>query len=140
MPPQADWMLMSSLRDSENWFFDYEGAPDESTAIETPTKELKGFYTSTGLYNNVVFNEGTSVADIKAISKTANNHVVLWIRTALLGGSGTHVITLEGPITVDEANDKVTFDYWTWAQPVKTMNTTLTNFKANYLGNITASF
>lgn len=140
MPPQADWMLMSSLRDSENWFFDYEGAPDESTAIETPTKELKGFYVSTGLYNNVVFHDGTSVADIKAISKTAKDHVVLWIRTALLGGSGTHVITLEGPITVDEANDKVTFDYWTWAQPVKTMNTTLTSFKANYLGNITASF
>jgi len=141
MPPQADWMLMSSLRDSENWFFDYEGAPDESTAIETPTKELRGFYESTGLYNDVVFNEGTSVADIKAISKTASNHIVLWIRTVLLADlPGTHVITLEGPITVDEANDKVTFDYWTWAQPVKTMNTTLTNFKANYLGNITASF
>ncbi|MNG31934.1 hypothetical protein D3C84_1178310 [compost metagenome] len=66
---------------------------------------------------------------------------MLWIKTALLQpGDGTHVITLEGPITVDEANDKVTFDYWTWAQPVKTMNTTLTSFKANYIGNITASF
>ncbi|MWC27108.1 hypothetical protein [Paenibacillus sp. MMS18-CY102] len=141
MPPQADWMLMSSLRDSENWFFDYEGAPDESTAIETPTKELCEWYTDTGFYKSATNSTDKSVAAIKAITKNANNHIVLWIKTALLQpGDGTHVITLEGPITVDEANDKVTFDYWTWAQPVKTMNTTLTSFKANYIGNITASF
>jgi len=29
IPPQTDWMLMCSVRDSENWFFDFEGSPDE---------------------------------------------------------------------------------------------------------------
>ncbi|GFN30044.1 hypothetical protein [Paenibacillus xylaniclasticus] len=141
MPPQADWMLMSALRDSENWFFDYEGAPDEDIAMETPTKELCEWYKKTGFYTDAVFKEDRSITGIKAINKTANNHIVLWIRTALLQpGDGTHVITLESPITVDEANDKITFDYWTWANPIKTMSTSLSNFKANYLGAITATF
>jgi hypothetical protein len=29
VPPQADWMLMGSIRDSENRWFDYEGDPTE---------------------------------------------------------------------------------------------------------------
>jgi len=141
LPPQADWMIMSALRDSENWFFDYEGAPDEETAMETSAKELSGWYKETGLYTSVTYSDDTDLAAIKAIKKTNSNHVALWIRTALLQtGKSTHMITLESPIAIDEPNDKVTFDYWTWGQPVKTMSTTLTAFKANYLGAITAEF
>jgi hypothetical protein len=50
------------------------------------------------------------------------------------------MITLESPITIDEVSDKVTFDYWTWGQPVKTMTTTVKAMKDNYLGVITATF
>ena len=50
------------------------------------------------------------------------------------------MITLEGPITIDEAADIATFNYWTWGQPVKTLATTFTTLKANYLGSITATF
>jgi len=142
MPPQADWMLMSALRDSENWIFDFEGSPNESFAMSTSAKELSGWYKSTGFYSSVTYSDDTSPAKIKAISKTANNHVALWVNAALLGvaGDSTHMITLEGPITINEATDKVTFDYWTWGQPVKTLATTFTSFKANYLGSITATF
>ncbi|HSV65019.1 MAG TPA: hypothetical protein VLJ59_03800 [Mycobacteriales bacterium] len=142
MPPQADWMLMSALRDSENWFFDYEGAPDESVAIYSSAKEMKDWYIKTGFYTSVTFDDDTSPAKIKAISKTNNNHIVLWIKTALLQSSkGKHVIPLEGPITVDEANDKVSFQYWSWASdPVKTFTGSWTALKANYLGVVTATF
>ena len=51
-----------------------------------------------------------------------------------------HMITLESPMTIDEANNKVTFDYWTWGQPIKTLTTTVDVLKANYYGAITASF
>jgi hypothetical protein len=50
------------------------------------------------------------------------------------------MITVEGPIAIDEPNDTVSFAYWTWGHPVQPMNTTLTSFKANYLGAITATF
>jgi hypothetical protein len=143
MPPQADWMLMSSLRDSENWLFDYEGAPDESVAISTSSKELSGWYKSTGFYTSVTFDDDTSPAKIKAIAKTANNHIALYIKAALLipGSQKEHIITVEGPITIDEVNDKVSFQYWTWANdPIQTLNTTWTAIKANYMGVITATF
>ncbi len=142
MPPQADWMLMSSVRDSEKWFFDFEGSPDESFAISTSAKEMSGWYNDTDFYTNVTYSDDTSAAKIRAISKTANNHIALWIRIALLGDprSDTHMITLEGPITIDEAADIATFNYWTWGQPVKTLATTFTTLKANYLGSITATF
>jgi hypothetical protein len=141
MPPQADWMLMSSVRDSENWILDYEGAPDESTALATSASELSDWYTKTGFYSSVVYSGDTSLAKIKAIQKTATNHVALWISIPLLQpGTATHMITLESPLEIDEANDKAKFDYWTWGQPVKTLNTTLTALKANYLGVIEAKF
>jgi hypothetical protein len=141
MPPQADWMLMSALRDSENWFFDYEGSPDESVAISTSAKELSDWYDQTGFYTKVENVDQMTLPKIKAVKKTANNQVALWIRIALLQpGSATHMITVESPITLDEPNDKATFDYWTWGQPVKTLTTTVTALKANVLGAITASF
>jgi hypothetical protein len=141
IPPQADWMLMSSVRDGENWFLDYEGAPDETTAMKTSALELSEWYTKTGFYSGVTYSEDTSLAKIKAIDKTATNHIALFIRIPLLqAGDTTHIITLESPMIIDEPNDKVTFDYWTWGQPIKTLSTTLTALKANYLGVITATF
>ena len=141
MPPQADWMLMSALRDSENWFFDFEGAPDESIAMETSAKEMSGWYEDTAFYNAVSYETDTSLAGIKAINKTAHNQIALWIKEALIQpGNGTHMITVEGPIAIDEAKDTVSLAYWTWGHPVQPMNTTLTSFKANYLGAITAAF
>lgn len=140
MPPQADWMLMSSLRDSENWFFDFEGAPDESVAIKTSAKELSGWYRDTGFYTAVMFSDSTGIPAIKAIEKSPTKHIALWIEASLLGAKGTHMITLESPMTVDEVADKISFDYWTWGQPVKTLSTKLSTFRDAYLGVITATF
>lgn len=142
MPPQADWMLMSALRDSENWFFDFEGAPDESVAIRTSAQEMSAWYEDTGLYKKVTYSSDTRPAKIKAITKSASNHVALWIKVALLGDSreGSHMITIEGPLTVNEAADTAKFDYWTWGQPVKTLATSFTALKNNYLGSIVATF
>lgn len=140
-PPQADWMLMSALRDSENWFFDFEGTTDESFAIRTSAKELSEWYEETGLYVSVEFTEERSLEKIKEIRKTSNNHIALWIRVSLLQPvKGTHIITLESPMVIDEAADTITFDYWTWGQPVRTGTFRLSEFEAAYLGAITAAF
>ncbi|MCB9453075.1 MAG: hypothetical protein H6672_16690 [Anaerolineaceae bacterium] len=141
-PPQADWMLMSALRDSENWLFDFEGSPDENIAMLTSAREMSEWYTQTGFYQSVSYSTDTSRQDISKIQKKANNHIALWISVKLLGDprDGTHMITLESPITIDVANNKVTFDYWTWAQPVKTLATTVDALEANYMGSIVATF
>ncbi len=142
LPPQADWMVMSALRDSANWFFDFEGAPDESFAMSTSAKELSGWYKDTGFYSDVTFSDSTGVAAVKNIAKTASNHVALWIRADLVaaGSKATHMITIESPLVIDEPADKVSFDYWTWGQPVKTMATKLSTLVAAHLGTITAKF
>lgn len=140
LPPQAEWMTMSGLRDSENWFFDFEGAPDEDVAMKTSMEEMSGWYGDTGFWTGVTTSEDTSDAAISALSKTGSNQLALWIRMPMIGDSrpGTHMITVEGPLTLDKATDTAQFDYWTWGQPVKTLKTTYSIFKANYLGSITA--
>jgi hypothetical protein len=142
MPPQADWMLMCALRDSENWFIDLEGSPDESIAITTPTSELAGWYSETGFYSSVTSSFDPIAADPSVIDKNSNNHIVLWIDAGMIepGMSGAHVIALESPINYDVSNQTVEFSYWTWAQPIKTINLSLSDFRKNYWGKIVAAF
>jgi hypothetical protein len=54
--------------------------------------------------------------------------------------SGAHVIALESPINYDVSNQTVEFSYWTWAQPIKTINLSLSDFRKNYWGKIVAAF
>ena len=142
LPPQADWMTMSALRDSANWFFDFEGAPDESFSMSTSAKELSTWYRDTGYYTSVGYSDTTGLAAVKNVKKTDSNQVALWVEASLVapGSKSTHMITLETPFVIDEAADTISFDYWTWAQPVKTMAVKLSTFTAAYLGAITAGF
>ena len=66
-PPQADWMLMSALRDSENWLFDFEGAPNENIAMLTSAREMSEWYTKTGFYQSVEYSTDTTLQDIRKI-------------------------------------------------------------------------
>lgn len=142
IPREADWMLMSALRDSENWFFDYEGRPDESIAMSTSAKEMSEWYQETGYYSSVTYSDDTSLAKIKTLLKTPSNQIALWVKVSLLGDSrdATHMITLESPMVIDETQNTVSFDYWTWGQPVKTLNTSVDALKKDFLGAIVAEY
>ncbi|GAA3545177.1 hypothetical protein AFL01nite_15820 [Aeromicrobium flavum] len=137
-PPQGEWMAMCALRDSENWIFDFDGSPDDEADMETSMKEMAGWYEDTELWSDVKVVSDTDAAAIKTVKKTASNQVAFWIRMPMIGDSrtSTHMITIESPIVIDEAADTATFDYWTWAQPVKTLSTTWTTVKNNFLGAI----
>jgi hypothetical protein len=141
MPPQADWMLLASIRDSENWMFAFTGAPDEF-AITTWANWLSNWYTECGFYSGVSYSNDKSPAAIQAINKTPNNHIALAIDVALInpGDTGGHMITLESPITINPAADTASFDYWTWGRPVRTLNTTWTNLQKYYRSRIVATF
>ena len=110
--------------------------------MDTSARELSQWYSETGLWSGVEFSTDTGLADIQALTKNAGNQIGLWIGIELLerGRAGTHMITLESPLAIDEANDNVRLGYWTWGQPVRTLDTSLTSFRANYLGAITATF
>ncbi len=142
--PQAEWMLMSSLRDSENIWFDFEGGLDENYSMSTSAKELSGWYEDTGFYSNVGYTDDTSIAKIKTLKKAANNQLALWIRTNMISpGSNTgHMISVESPIAIDPATNTISFDYWTWGRvkPYKKLSMSLADFQKDYFGAITATF
>jgi hypothetical protein len=146
MPPQADWMILASIRDSKNWLLAFTGTPDDERAIRTQAKEVSGWYNDTGFYSSVSYSDDKSPAAIKAIAKAPNNHIALAIDCALIdpNNPGGHVITLESPITIDPAADTASFDYWTWGRDggnrIKTLNTTWTNLQKYYWASIVATF
>lgn len=141
IPPEADWMILAALRDSENWIIDFEGSPEEDGG--TLLSELGGWYEKTRLYQTVEHGLDGTLAGAKAVSKGTRNHIVLFVETALVEATATgrHFVTLEGPLLIDEAKDAVSFDCWTWgeASPRK-IKTTLAGFLDHYLGVVTASF
>jgi hypothetical protein len=146
MPPQADWMVLSALRDTENEVLDFEGTPGESLAEGSNFQELFEWHQKSELYTSVTKDENTDLAHVKTnILKTPSNHIALRIRVAMIqSGSGNHIISLASPFVIDEVNQKVTFTYWTWGRsasdPNNTANLTLNAFTNTYLGAIIATF
>ena len=63
----VDWMTAASLRDSENWFFDYDSVKKEFAGITLPD-ELASWFKKAGFRNvkevtNVYFNKGRGTLD-----------------------------------------------------------------------------
>jgi hypothetical protein len=141
-PPQCDWMLMCSIRDSTNYFIDFEGDPAESIAQVTFMNDLKNWYSSTGFFSNVnldtYYVTDPSVTTLQAVVKTDTNAVALWIKAKLLasqfdlsgvGPLETHMIAVTQTPTIDEANNQVSLQLWTWGLPPKTLNVALDFFQ-----------
>lgn len=145
MPPQADWMMMSALRDSENWFFDYEGAPDESFSMSTSASELSGWYEDTGFYTDVSFKDDGDQAEFTALLKKPKNQVALWVDSRLVvptmkAGESSHMVTLESQISFDTVADTCQLDYWTWGEKtLRKYNGKLSDMVGLYMGAIIAT-
>jgi hypothetical protein len=136
-------MLMSSLRDSENIWFDFEGDLDDGIAVRTTAKEMAGWYEDTGFYSGVTFSDDTSIAKIKTLKKDPNQQVALWIRANMIstGNKAGHMITVESPIVIDTAANTIAFDYWTWGQPkpYSPLSMSLERFQKDFFGVIAAT-
>lgn len=145
MPPQADWMMMSALRDSENWFFDYEGAPDETTSMSTSAKELSSWYRDTGFYSSVDFKDDGDQNEFTGLLKKPKNHIALWVDAKLVvptmkASDSSHMVTLESQISFDAVADTCQFDYWTWGEKTfRQYNGKLTDMVKLYMGAIVAT-
>lgn len=143
-PPQAEWMLMSALRDGKNWILDFTGGLNEADAIATSVSELSGWYKATGFYSDVTFSEERSVSAIKALKKDAKSQLALFIRVNIIrpGDMRNHIITVESPVTIDSAANTIAFDFWTWGrvQPYGRVTIPIAQFQKDFLGSITAKF
>ena len=128
VPDQADWMVMCSLRDSENWWIDFVGEPsDFDPAVSTSTSELSGWYTKTGFFSTVKYDSyyitDPSVDTMRALVKTDKNAIALWIKTKMLRSQwgiqfsilpSSHIVAMTSTPVIDEAMNKIEFEYWTW--------------------------
>jgi hypothetical protein len=126
VPPQADWMLLTALRDSHNfWSHDYEGRPDQTKAEGSTFKERYRWYKQSGLYKNEEVQDLLNPLDlsaseeielVNAITKTRSNHISMDINEAMIrtGFDGQHTISLESPLLYDPLTNSVTFTYWSW--------------------------
>jgi hypothetical protein len=156
--PSADWMVLGAIRDSENFFFDFEGVPGETVAAGTTPGEIAEWLMATGLYSNVS-NEGNffltkGLSHALSLNPSANRDVAMLINAHILDQMNVtsgpkkasdfilsafpnHFIVLASPV-IELPGDRIQFSYWTWGQPVATGDVDKAVFEANYYGAVIA--
>jgi hypothetical protein len=148
--PPADWATMGALRDSANWFWDFEGTPEEDFAAINMPREVTNWMKATGLYRNVR-NEGNwfitkGLDHAKNLQPGINRDIILLINSHLLkpvdnqnrvmSAFPNHYIALLSPIT--ESGGVVTFDYWSWGAVTRSAMMPTEQFESNYYGAVIA--
>lgn len=107
--PAADWVILASMRDSENWFFDYESVKDDGG---TRPGEIVKWMENMGYQDVIDRMNGLFKSSSKTAKEASDLHsrgykVLLRIHTNLLDetdandGSwrGNHIVALVSPIT-----------------------------------------
>lgn len=150
----AEWILMSSMRDDENWFFDYEGTPEEDISASTTPGEIEKWLAATDLFSkvkeeaNLYFTKGLDHAlELEFNNNTEN---ILLIHSYLLRGAGAvnkkddsfilnsfpnHWVVLNSK--VKHESGRVKLDVWSWGG-IYTIDVPEQTFKANYYGAVIA--
>jgi hypothetical protein len=151
--PQAEWLSMSALRDSENAVLDFEGTPEEDVSGITTPAEIKNWLDETKCYQSVQ-DEGNyatnpGLEQAKKLRPDLGQDIVMLINANLIPGSKispfdiitgrfpNHYILLDSPI--EFSGDQVSFTFWTWGmlQPKAEINKDI--FDRNYFGAVIAS-
>jgi hypothetical protein len=153
-PPMspADWLTAASLRDSENFWFNYSsiGDDDSGTRLEEMTKWFKkAGYSDVHHENNSFYS--LKLSDIHVVNRYYNvgYRVVLRINRKLLdpetqnekSSKGNHVVILRSPISI--AGDTISLKVYTWAEilrPIPAPNTKLSpnGFLEHWYGYVVA--
>ena len=158
----SDWIALASLRDSENYFFDYQEAANEFAGITLPG-ELEDWFRKTG-YTDVVNDARVIVDQEEANIQRADDYfrkgyrVCLFIHSNMLykskqsNGSVTpdHWVVLTSSVsvgmTIVETVPKrtISFTIYTWGKgrkPVpETGVLTVDEFLDNYYGFVAARY
>ena len=130
-PPQGeihavDWMTAASIRDSENWFFDYQSVKDEFAGITMPNAIENWFkkvgYTDVKNVTNVWFIKSEKTAKEASDLFAKGYRVCLFISANMLDANSQtdksltpdHWVVLTSTMQL-QAN-KVSFSVFTWGK------------------------
>jgi hypothetical protein len=160
--PEADWMIMGSLRDTENLWLDYNGKPDnvDSLAGITLPSALANWLEATNIYSvtrdetirnetNVFLTKGIDHA--MSLKYSPKRDIILLINASMIGAASSsprflfdrvpnHYIILTSDI-IRETDGSITFRYWSWGKEFtkyEECNFKEAVFESNYYGAVIA--
>lgn len=153
----AEWMIMGSLRDAENFWYDFEGKPDETVAAATTSGEVQEWMEATKMYTSVQddgnFYLTKGVSHALGLKTGPTRDVILLINAHMLNQmdvtTGTkkssefilssfpnHFVILTAPIA-KVTGGKLKVSCWSWGQHTTgTVDESI--FDANYYGAVIA--
>ncbi|MCU0549876.1 MAG: hypothetical protein MUC48_11065 [Leptolyngbya sp. Prado105] len=149
--PQADWMVLSTLRESENSLFPVEpNAPDliRNLAGMTKSWEIKGWIHELLGYSKIEYHQAYLFSDLKAMQESIEviqaGGVAMLLVTAegFLQGDAlpvpfpSHWVTLLGGFEIK--GDRVDIDIYTWSKKM-TINADIDSFKKYFWASVTGS-
>ena len=146
-PAEADWLVLSSIRDSENAMIDFEGGPSEDIAGGTPEGEIIDWLRELGFSNvrdEVSRTFGKNVADARALNASVDprNYIVLCVDASMIdpsmkkAGKGNHWVVLRSRFFFKGGN--IEFRVWSWGA-FYDIKVTEATFDATFYGAIIAS-
>jgi hypothetical protein len=159
MPEDADWMLMSALRDSENHLIDYLGQPNtvqDRFAGMTLPSTLATWLQGTNVYSTVVNNTtvlSNTWESLQALNPTPIADVALLMNAGFMdlhpAPSGTpssadwlripdHYVQLLKPVAVGASAGWIKLSLWTWGRDEIDKWTSEAKFLSNYFGPVIA--
>jgi hypothetical protein len=156
--PQADWMVLSTLRESENLIFPVE--PNSPTIIRnisdmTKPWEMVGWAREILGYRDVRYHQAYIFGDISALHHAADAINGGGVAFALINAEGmllnkppivpfpSHWVTLLGNTIVRKANfsqgdrGQISFDIYTWAKQMR-VDLVQKNFENYFWGAVVA--
>jgi hypothetical protein len=150
----ADWIPLASLRDSENFFFDYQSVDNEFAGITLPG-DMEGWFKKIG-YRSVINDTNLmSDKDEKNIREADRLYkddywVCLFINDNMLRAdrqnkgsmTASHWVVLTSDVTI--SNGTISFDVYTWGDGHRHVPAggplTLDHFKDVYYGYVAAKY
>ena len=142
VPSQADWMVMSAIRDSSNRVFKFTGDPDNwvSSALgdgALPFAELDSWLRNAGAWNAVVEDTNlllTASVDQAMKLQPLTSRCLLNIDVAMLvNDTGRHTVVLRSPITQTADGRVISLKVWSWAG-ILDVTVARSKFDNNYFG------
>jgi hypothetical protein len=126
----AEWMMMSALRDANNYVFSYEGVPSDEWGVGSTELEVARWLRATNLFSSVEANTGRRDEHnfANASKLIPGNDVILVLcdahmlgNTMATGGiSANHWFVLKSAII--ELSGAVDFSFWCWGEPTQWVN------------------
>jgi hypothetical protein len=153
---QGDWVMLASIRDSENWLMDFHDA-DDSYSSSSTLDEIAAWMKKAG-FTEVASDEGlTNIFDKTDMLKAAvkkyddGHHVILRINSNSIDAiipkapiAGNHVVVMTGPCALPaKKDDPISIPIYTWGQSMtlpRTGTLTYAQFLDQFFGYASAKY